>query len=194
MMRWLTLACSLIVCTGALSAQGNDKTLSVGLRLADEVRIGRPAPGMILPYATRDSIGPANQPFDLSKELGRVVVLAFYPGDFTPGCEAEWRSFALQADSLFGSGVVVAGISADSLATHVRFARALDLPFKLLSDPDKRVSRVWGATNGDRMRRMVVVVGRDGIVQHVDNAFGALDPASYAKLATAVRGVRAERP
>jgi peroxiredoxin Q/BCP len=191
-MTLLQLCLALLVVTAPVAAQ--DRPVSVRLRLADEVRIGRAAPAVVLPYATRDGLGPADQPFTLAKELGRVVVLAFYPGDFTPGCTAEWRAFAERAKTLFGEGVVLVGISNDSLATHVRFARELDLPFKLLSDPDLRVARSYGAADGARARRVVVVVGRDGRVRHVDPAFAALDPQSYVQLGAAIEAARKERP
>lgn len=175
-----------------LAAQ--DRPVSIRLRLADEVRVGRAAPAVVLPYATRDGVGPADQPFTLAKELGRVVVLAFYPGDFTPGCTAEWRAFAERAGTMFGDDVVLAGISNDSLASHVRFARELDLPFKLLSDPDLAVARAYGAADGTQARRVVVVIGRDGRVRHVDPAFAALDPQSYVQLGAAIEAARKERP
>ena len=185
------LAMLLVLAATPLAAQDS---APVRLRLAVEEapRVGRPAPALRLPYATRHGIGPADQPFDLGKELGRVVVVAFYPGDFTPGCTAEWRAFRDRADALFGADVVVAGVSADSLASHVRFASELDLPFKLLSDPDRRVARRWGASDGRSTRRVVVVVGRNGTVRYVDPAFAALDPASYAALDAAVEAARTE--
>lgn len=180
-----------VSCTLApLPAQQPDSaSLSVRLTLVEAPRVGRTAPALVLPYATRDGAGPVDQPFDLRRELGHVVVIAFYPGDFTPGCTAEWRAFRDQSDSLFGAGVVVAGVSADSLASHVLFARDLDLPFKLLSDASRRVSRQWGV-DGTSVRRVVVVVGRDGRIRYVDRAFGALDPQSYSNLATAVQAAK----
>lgn len=167
--------------------------VSVRLRVAEDVRVGRPAPQVVLPYATRDGVGPAAQPFDLRKELGLVVVLAFYPGDFTAGCTAQWRTLRDRAAELFGPDVVVAGISADSLDSHIRFARELDLPFKLLSDSRLTVARNYGVADGDRTRRAVVVVGRDGVVRYFDPAFAALDPQSYSQLGAAVQAARKER-
>lgn len=166
--------------------------VTIRLRAVDEVKPGHQAPPVVLPYATREGAGPADQPFDLRKELGRVVVLAFYPGDFTPGCTAEWRAFRDRAASLFGPEVVVAGISVDSIESHIRFARELDLPFKLLSDPDLVVARRYDAADGDQARRIVVVVGRDGLVRYVDPAFAALDPQSYLHLGAAVEAARKE--
>ena len=89
--------------------------------------------------------------------------------------------------------MVVAGISADSLDSHIRFARELDLPFKLLSDPSLSVARNYGVADGDRARRAVVVVGRNGVVRYFDPAFAALDPQSYSQLGAAVQAARKER-
>ncbi len=195
MTRRTALASALVLAlTSPLAAQTNAQStpINVRLRAADDVRVGRQAPPVVLPYATRDGLGPAAQPFDLRKELGYVVVLAFYPGDFTPGCLAEWRAFRDQAATLFGPDVVVAGISVDSLETHVRFARELQLPFKLLSDPEMRVIRNYGLDDGRRARRAVVVLGRDGAVRYFDPAFAALDPQSYTQLGKAVQAALGE--
>lgn len=121
-----------------------------------------------------------------------MVVVAFYPEDFTPGCTAAWHALRDRADALVGADVVVAGVSADSLGAHVRFAGELKLPFLLLSDPDRRAARRWGASDGRSTRRVVVVVGRHGTVRYVDPAFAALDPASYAALTAAVEAARKE--
>lgn len=181
--------------TAPLSAQdGGGAPLPVRLRLAGEVRVGRPAPPIVLPYATQAGPGPADQPFTLAKELGRVVVLVFHPGDFTPGSMAQWRALRERAATLFPSGVVVVGISTDSLETHVRFARELDLPFKLVSDADLSVARRYGAADGSRARRMMVVVGPGGQVHYVDAAFAVLDPQSYVHLGAAIAAARKELP
>ncbi len=119
-----------------------------------------------------------------------MVVLAFYPGDFTPGCVAEWQAFRDRAATMFGPDVVVAGISADSLASHVRFAAEYDLPFKFLSDPDLTVLRRYAFVDGTRSRRAVVVVGRDGRVRYVDAGFAALDPQSYVHLGAAIQAAK----
>jgi peroxiredoxin Q/BCP len=152
---------------------------------------GDMAPEFTLPWATRDSVGPADSPFRLAHLRGKVVVLAFYPRDFTSGCTAEMRAFTDQYDLMFGEGVEVVGISVDSLATHVSFASSLGIPFKLLSDPGQVVARRYGS-NGTQgsMRRTVYVIDREGKVAYRNLRFGALDRRSYDELKAAVRQAR----
>lgn len=154
---------------------------------------GQRAPDFQLPWASKDSIGLVEDDFILRNFRGRTVVLAFYPADFTTGCTAEMKAFTDRYAELFGEGddVVVVGISADSLETHKRFAESLGLPFKLLSDPDQRVARLYGSKGDTRPRRTVYVIGRDGEVRYRDMRFGALDPRSYDALKQAVQAARA---
>jgi peroxiredoxin Q/BCP len=118
-------------------------------------------------------------------------VIAFYPRDFTSDCTAEMRTFAEQYDSLFGPEVVVLGISTDSVETHVRFASSLNLPFRLLSDPEQKVAAKFGSQGRDGYaRRTVYVVGPKGDVTYRNLRFNALDPKHYEELAGAVRAAR----
>jgi peroxiredoxin Q/BCP len=154
---------------------------------------GQRAPDFQLPWASRDSIGLVEDDFILRNLRGRTVVLAFYPADFTTGCTAELKAFTDRYAELFGEGddVVVVGISADSLETHKRFAESLGLPFRLLSDPEQRVARLYGSKGDTRPRRTVYVIGPDGEVRYRDMRFGALDPRSYEALKQAVQASRA---
>jgi peroxiredoxin Q/BCP len=120
-----------------------------------------------------------------------VVVLAFYPKDFTTGCTAQMKTFTQQYADLFGEDVVVVGINADSLETHARFAQSLDLPFRLLTDGGQRVSRKYGSADRNGYnRRTVYVVDPKGRVSYVDRRFGALDPKAYSNLKSAVQAAR----
>lgn len=149
------------------------------------------APEFSLPWANREAVGPAEAPYELWRDRGKTVVLAFYPSDFTKGCTAQMQTFADQYDTLFGSDVVLVGISADSVETHRRFAASLDLPFRLLSDPDQEVARKYGS-RGDsgRPRRTVFVIGPDGRIKYRNLRFNALDPKDYAELGSAVQAAR----
>jgi thioredoxin-dependent peroxiredoxin len=151
--------------------------------------VGRRAPDFSLPWANKDGVGPVESPYQLAGDRGKTVVVAFYPKDFTTGCTAEMRTFAEQHDSLFGPKVVVVGISADSVQTHNRFAASLGLPFRLLSDPDQRVSKLYSSKDpdGPYNRRTVFVIGPDGKVKFRNMSFHALDPRDYSELRAAVK-------
>jgi peroxiredoxin Q/BCP len=154
-------------------------------------REGTRAPDFSLPWANRDTVGSTDAPYELWRDRGKTVVIAFYPADFTKGCTAQMQSFGDQYDTLFGSDVVVLGVSTDSLATHRRFAASLDLPFRLLSDPDQKIARKYGSSgDGGRTRRTVFVVGPDGRVKYRNLQFNALDPKDYADLGSAVQAAR----
>jgi peroxiredoxin Q/BCP len=98
------------------------------------------------------------------------------------------RSLAQQYDSLAGPDVVVVGISTDSVSTHRRFAQSLNLPFRLLSDPDQRISKQYASKDPNGYnRRTVYVVGPDGRVAFRNLQFNVLDPKDYAELRNAVK-------
>ena len=72
------------------------------------------------------------------KELrGKTVVLYFYPRDDTPGCTAEACAFRDSLPDFSKVKAEVVGISRDDPAQLREFADEHDLPFTLLSDPDK---------------------------------------------------------
>jgi peroxiredoxin Q/BCP len=153
--------------------------------------VGKRAPDFSLPWANRDGVGPIESPYQLTSDRGKTVVVAFYPRDFTSGCTAELKTFAQQYDSLFGSDVTVVGISTDSVTTHSRFAASLNLPFRLLSDPEQRVSKQYASKDsGGYNRRTVYVIGPDGRVKYRNMKFNALDPRAYSELRAAVKTVR----
>ena len=75
---------------------------------------------------------------------GKQVVLYFYPKDDTPGCTREACDFRDNLARVRAKGAVVFGISHDSLESHGRFKEKYDLPFTLLSDPEKKVTEAYG--------------------------------------------------
>ncbi len=81
----------------------------------------------------------------LSYYRGKWVVLYFYPKDNTPGCTTEACSFRDNFSELTKQGIVVLGVSKDSVASHQKFATKHNLPFLLLSDPDHQVIEQYSA-------------------------------------------------
>lgn len=87
----------------------------------------------------------------LSDFLGKKVVLYFYPKDNTPGCTRQACAFAGAYKQFEAKGVEVIGISKDSVASHVKFAEKYDLPFVLLSDPDRIAIEAYGVWQEKKM-------------------------------------------
>lgn len=80
----------------------------------------------------------------LSDFLGKKVVLYFYPKDNTPGCTRQACAYAGAYKKFREKGVEVIGISKDSVASHAKFAEKHELPFILLSDPERIAIEAYG--------------------------------------------------
>ena len=155
-------------------------------RIVKGPETGQRAPDFTLPWANREGVGAEDQSFRLTDNLGKVVVLAFFARDFTPGSTAELQGLAMVADSS-GAEVVVVAVSSDSAATHHRFASSLGIRFMLLSDPDQRVARRYGSDGADGIDRPTVYVIRpDGKVSYRDLALDPLDKREFENLKRAV--------
>jgi peroxiredoxin Q/BCP len=80
----------------------------------------------------------------LSDFRGEKVLLYFYPRDNTPGCTTQACDLRDEAEQLAEMGVLVLGVSPDSVASHVRFRDKFDLNFRLLADVDHEVAEAYG--------------------------------------------------
>jgi peroxiredoxin Q/BCP len=109
----------------------------------------------------------------LASFAGKNVIVYFYPKDDTPGCTKEACGFRDGWKVLKKAGAVVLGVSADSGASHKKFAAKYKLPFTLLSDPDRKVMEAYGAWGekvlyGKKVTgviRSTVWIGPDGKVK-----------------------------
>ena len=152
--------------------------------------IGQAAPDFSAAWA--DASGPRSTPVSLASLRGKVVVLAFYPKDRTSGCTAELTKFRDQYSTLFGEGVVVLPISADSIPSHVSWASEMKFPFALVSDPQLAAAELYGSHVAGRpvANRTVFVIGKDGRVAWREMKFNALNEEAYTALAAAVAKAR----
>lgn len=104
---------------------------------------------------------------------GRDVVLYFYPRDDTPGCTKEACGFRDLWGEIEALGVIVLGVSPDSSESHQEFSARFNLPFTLLSDPDKKVMTKYHAYGEKVMYgkktigviRSTVWIGPDGKIK-----------------------------
>jgi peroxiredoxin Q/BCP len=155
-------------------------------RIVKGPETGQRAPDFTLPWATKDAIGPEEQSFRLTDNLGKVVVLAFFARAFTPGSTAQLQGLASVADSSSPEVVVVA-VSSDSLETQRRFASSLGLRITLLSDPDQRVARRYGSDGSDGIDRPTVyIIKPDGKVSYRDLSLDPQDQREFESLRRAV--------
>lgn len=128
-----------------------------------------PALGELAPDFTLESTAGRLR---LRDELGAgPILLVFYPGDDTPVCTRQLCDYRDNLGVFADAGVRVLGINAQSLASHEAFARKHELPFPLLSDPDRAVCAAYGASGLLGMtRRALFLIGSDGRVlyRHTD--------------------------
>jgi peroxiredoxin Q/BCP len=85
-----------------------------------------------------------NTPRRLSDYRGKNVVLYFYPADDTPGCTKEACNFRDDYSAYEKAGVVILGVSPDSVASHVKFKKKFGLQFPLLADEGHKVCDLYG--------------------------------------------------
>ena len=123
------------------------------------LEVGAKAPDFTLQDQRGESVS-------LSDFLGKKVVLYFYPKDNTPGCTRQACAF--------GAAVVI-GVSKDSVASHVKFAEKYNLPFILLSDPERQAIEAYGVWQEKKLYgktsmgvvRSTYIIDEKGMVEKV---------------------------
>lgn len=128
-----------------------------------KLKEGDPAPD----FTANDQFG---KKISLSQYRGKKVILYFYPRDNTPGCNAEACNLRDHHQELNTGGYVVIGVSADNLASHVKFTDKFGLPFSLIPDTEKEIIKaygVWGpkkfmGKEFDGIHRTTFVIDEEG--------------------------------
>ncbi len=100
------------------------------------------------------------------------VILYFYPKDETPGCVREARTFRDSYEVFKEKGAEVIGVSSDSTDSHRKFAEHHQLPFILLSDPNRKLRKLYGVPSsfGLLAGRVTYIIDKEGIVRHIFNS------------------------
>ena len=95
------------------------------------------------------------------------LILYFYPADFTPGCTREACSIRDLHTDLVAVGLQVVGVSPQEPESHARFREEYELPFTLLSDPDKVAIRKYDVDGllGIGVRRATFLINEEGTIQ-----------------------------
>ena len=109
--------------------------------------------------------------FDSQSIIGKKpCVIYFYPKDFTPGCTVESCGFRDRYEEFVEKGVIVIGISSDSVTRHKKFSDFLALPFSLLSDPCQIVQKKFGLKAylfGILSQRITFVINKEGVLVRI---------------------------
>ncbi len=100
------------------------------------LEIGTKAPAFTLPDQNGDM-------HSLTDYRGKKVILYFYPKDSTAGCTKQACGFAERYPQIREKGAVVLGVSKDSVKSHKNFETKYDLPFTILSDPERTVIEAY---------------------------------------------------
>lgn len=125
------------------------------------LEVGSRAPEFVLP----DDAGGETSLSDLLKD--GPLILYFYPADFTPGCTKEACSIRDIHNDIKSVGLQVAGISPQDEDSHRRFREQHDLPFVLLSDPEKVAIKMYDVDGpfGVGVRRATFLINPDRVIQ-----------------------------
>ena len=132
------------------------------------LQIGTKAPDFTLQDKNGNNIS-------LSDFLGKKIILYFYPKDNTPGCTRQACAFAEAYDEFKSRNIEVVGISKDSVASHVKFAEKYNLPFILLSDPERKAIDAYGVWQEKKMCgkvsmgvvRTTFIIGENGNIETI---------------------------
>lgn len=148
--------------------------MTMGDDHSTEISVGQPAPDLVL----SDQDGAV---VDLSTFRGGWVLLYWYPKADTPGCTIQAKSLRDQYSVLTDLKCLVFGASFDPLEDLVAFRSRYDLPFPLLSDPDRVVGRRFGVAGDDGSAsfaaRIAFLVDPEG---NVAKRYEVRDPEFFA--------------
>ncbi len=153
---------------------------TAGTAHAEAPAVGTAAPEFSLP----DQNGKA---ISLAAQQGKWVVLYFYPKDNTPGCTTQACEFRDNIFAFREAGATILGISVDDVASHKNFAEEHSLPFPILADNDKTVSKRYGVLYKamgvmELARRETFIIDPKGrIAKH----YRSVDPKGHSELVLA---------
>jgi peroxiredoxin Q/BCP len=129
-------------------------------------KVGDAAPS----FEGQDQDGKTVNPAGLTSK--KIVLLYFYPKDFTGGCTKEACGFRDRMGDLQKDNVEVIGVSFDTAESHKQFIAKYNLNFSLLADTGGKIADLYGVRmEGKNMdNRVSFLIGLDGKIVHVTNA------------------------
>lgn len=116
-------------------------------------------------FALPDQNGDVHK---LSDYRGQFVVLYFYPKDDTPGCTVEACSFRDNQEKFREKGIIILGVSKDTVLSHKKFAQKHNLRFTIFSDVEKKVIKKYSAWGLFALRKTYLIDKNGEIVKVYD--------------------------
>ncbi|WP_158976476.1 redoxin domain-containing protein [Cellulophaga sp. L1A9] len=133
------------------------------------------APNFTL-YATPD------QKISLSEMIGKNVILAFYPADWSPVCSDQMALYNETLKYFKQYDAEIFGISVDSKWCHMAFGKSRNLHFPLLADfePKGAVAKAYGVYDEaeGECKRALFVINKRGIVEWSYVSPAAINPGA----------------
>ncbi len=129
------------------------------------LQLGKPAPDFSGKAFWLGRAGGEIFDFNLKDFPGKRIILAFYPGDFTPVCTVEMCDFGDHIGALTGLNALVVGISTDPISKHAEFAKKYNLNFPLVEDVDKKIGGAYNVTGNFLMpshKRALFIIDAQG--------------------------------
>jgi peroxiredoxin Q/BCP len=141
--------------------------------------VGQPAPEF-------ESLDDSGETIKLSDYRGKEVVLYFYPRADTPGCTKEACGFRDDYSAYEKAGVVILGVSPDTVKKQAKFKEKWDLPFPLIADDDHTIAEsygVWGpkkfmGREYEGVHRTTFILDAEGKIKQV---FKNVKPAEHSQ-------------
>jgi peroxiredoxin Q/BCP len=126
-----------------------------------KAREGDIAPDFTLPWTGEGE-------FSLAERRGRWVILAFYPGDFTPTCTKQFCNYRDGREQIDHLDAEVVGISPQDVDSHERFIAEHGLTVPLAADVDKSVAKAYRVLGpgGAFVRRAIFVIDPEGVIRY----------------------------
>src|ERR1700690_736358 len=151
---------------------------------ADISKVGDTAPS----FAGKDQNGADFKLADLTGK--KIVLLYFYPKDFTGGCTKEACSFRDGFEDFATNNVEIVGVSFDSADSHLQFIAKYKLNFTLLADPDGKIADIYGVRMAGKnmAKRVSFLIGLDGKIVHITDT-GNPD-VHLAEMKAAIAGLK----
>jgi peroxiredoxin Q/BCP len=148
-----------------------------------QLKVGDPAPPVTLNLQDGKSVA-------LSSLQGQQVAVYFYPKDDTPGCTVEAQGIRDQWSAFEKAGIKVFGVSMQDAASHSAFIEKHKLPFPLVVDKDRSVTKAFGVpvSGGEYAARHTFLIGSDGKIKQI---WRDVNPQAHAKELLEAAGVSA---